>query len=110
MEKQLNREIGQAVTAGIIELAKNSELAAQQADLLEEADRVNPRLMQATDEQIEAEVARRANFPAKKAWEVRNKILDHKGDKLMLDAMLAEYAAHVRADVLQAQQEGGSHE
>jgi hypothetical protein len=29
----------------------------------EEADRVNPRLMQATDEQIEAEVARRANLP-----------------------------------------------
>jgi hypothetical protein len=84
----------------------------QKADLLEEADRVNPRLMQATDEQIDAERERRANFPERRIASIKKEMLARYGEawfKMMLKDFENQVRIHTRECIL-AEQEGGSHE
>jgi len=92
-----------------------AKLAAQKADLLEEADRVNPRLMQATDEQIEAERERR------RVQALPQKLLDEAIDSLASEGIgftraerrvdlenLCKLARAAERELIK--QEGGSHE
>jgi len=113
MDKYLSMEITQAVTAGIIELVKKSELEAQEADLLEEADRVNPRLMQATDEQIEAEYELRKQLPRNQV-KIQRERLENWQDSdrgYMFRRALAAFEEVVRQHERELiKQEGGSHE
>jgi hypothetical protein len=91
---------------------EKADLDAQKADLLEEVDRVNPRLMQATDEQIEDERERRANFPERRIASIKKEMLARYGEawfKMMLKDFENQVRIHTRECIL-AEQEGGSHE
>jgi len=73
---------------------------------------VNPRLMQATDEQIEDERERRANFPERRIASIKKEMLARYGEalfKMMLKDFENQVRIHTRECIL-AEQEGGSHE